>query len=147
MTRELEEHEWCVDGPGLSSIISCCPSLTGLDVGKALSPNADTSLLLRLPRSCVSLGLGGEGANMDDACAAVVAQLTQLTKLDWIGSDLLTDRGLESLTSLTNLGDLMMFECQSISSNVCRAMTGNPDDFFLEFNDNKVGGRVVAVLG
>jgi hypothetical protein len=103
----------------LCSIIRACPAICSLDIENAMSPFAEDSAvasrqqledaLLQLPASCCTLSVGGEP--FDDAVAAVIAQLSQLTSLYWRFADGLTDAGLERLTALQGLQLLSLQEC------------------------------------
>jgi hypothetical protein len=105
--RGLEES-WS-EGPyittaDLHSIVSACPALRCLGITGVLAAGADVSALLQLPSTCASLLLGGSAVG--DEAAAEVAQLTQLTALEWSESSSLTDAGLQLLTALQALETL-----------------------------------------
>lgn len=97
----------------LGSIIRACPALSSLDISAALQPQADLSPLLQLPPTCCDLTVGGEA--FGDNAAPVVAQLTCLTSLSWVGWKGLTDAGLDQLTVLTQLQRL----CLAIDNSRC----------------------------
>lgn len=90
--------EWCIDSGDIRRISSCCPRLQGLEIMGSVRPGADLSGLLQLPKSCVSLFVGG--AAFTDEAASILAQLTQLKHLVWGFSHSLTDAGLEQLVRL-----------------------------------------------
>lgn len=97
---------WRVPAADLERIASSCPRLRSFGwylLDPAIA--ADLSPLLRLTR-CSSLRLGGEGVG--STAAPIVAQLTQLTSLEWgfcVGDDL-DSRALAQLTKLKKLQQL-----------------------------------------
>jgi hypothetical protein len=101
----MHEHDSGVVGhvttAELRSIISACPALRRLQLMRVLAADVDVSVLLQLPVACRSLAVGGRV--FDDHAAAVIAQLTQLTYLEWKHSPGLTDAGRQLLTALTSL--------------------------------------------
>lgn len=115
--------------------MQACPNLVSLNVQSTVKPG-DISPLLQLPTSCVSLSVGGRA--FYDAAAAVVAQLTQLTKLKWLSSPGLTDAGLEQLTALTALRSLHMDGMPGLSDAVSLPSTR------LVFQDEQPAARMVS---
>lgn len=103
----------------LSSLVDVCPALTCLDLTCVLAPDADVSALLKLPQQCQHLAIGGQA--FGDEAAGVVAQLTQLTRLNWTGYPGLTYAGLVQLTALHALDTLHIqvvtsqYVCDSVS--------------------------------
>jgi hypothetical protein len=85
-------QEACITTADLHSIVSACHALRSLDISGVLAAGVDVSALLQLPSTCASLTLGG--SDVGDRAAGVVAQLTQLTALEWTESPKLTDAGL-----------------------------------------------------
>jgi len=98
--------DYCMTATDLRRVVAACPALQNLGVPHALGPDA-VPALLDLPESCGTLYIGG-GA-VDDAAAAVVAQLTQLRLLDVLESPSLSDAGLEQLTALRGLTELHLY--------------------------------------
>lgn len=105
----------------LRGIISACPALCGLDIGCVLTEDVDVSVLLQLPATCRSLKVGGKP--FGDNAAGVIAQLTQLTRLEWIYAPGLT--GLQPLTSLSALQALRLYE----NHNLTDAVVEKDEDF------------------
>jgi hypothetical protein len=70
--------------------------------------------------------------------------LTQLSDLEWYGSEGLTDAGLEQLTALTGLSSLHMFDMPGLSPVVSGDKPYQGDDLILT-TSVKVGGCIMAV--
>jgi hypothetical protein len=102
--EEEDSEGGCITTDDLHSIVGACPALRCLSIPGVLAAGADVSALLQLPSTCASLALGGYAVG--DEAAGVVAQLTQLTALDWSESPGLTDAGLQLLTALEALETL-----------------------------------------
>lgn len=102
---------------GLKNIVSACPSLCTLDISGCVAAgpggDGDVSALLQLAGSCSKLVVGGPA--FDDAAAAVVCQLTQLTGLEWHNAPSLSDAGLDQLTALQGLYKLFLRKCDGVS--------------------------------
>lgn len=98
-------------------IVAACPGLTQLGLICSFNERADLPVLRKLPPTVVDLSLGG-GVCRDKA-AALVAELTQLTSLDWLCAPEFTDAGLQKFTALTSLGRLYVPLCPCISKEVC----------------------------
>jgi hypothetical protein len=124
----------CITAADLHSIIKACPAIKWLDITCVLAADADVSVLLQLPPTCCSLEVGGNA--FGDEAAGVIAQLTQLTSLDWIKSPGLTGAGLETLTALQQLQDFEFWGCD-------RLTWGSEDDVIVDGlrikADQKVG--------
>lgn len=101
----------CMSAVELQRLISACPSLHSLDITCALQPGG-VDTLLQLPSTCCSLAVGGPC--FDDAAAATLIQLTQLTDLSWSSSPV-TDAGLDHLTALSCLQRLCLEEDHGLS--------------------------------
>lgn len=107
----------CMDGDDLARLISACSNLAALNIRGAMYEDADISPLLQLPQSCSNLIVGGYQA-FDNSAACVVAQLTQLTSLEWHNAVFFTALGWEQLTVLRGLQRLAIggygLECVEI---------------------------------
>jgi hypothetical protein len=108
--------EGFITAADLRSIVSACPALRHLDITGVLAAGVDVSALLQLPSTCASLKLGGRGVG--DEAAGVVAQLTQLTALEWSKCPALTAVGLQLLTALQALETFCMRDLDSFCSCV-----------------------------
>lgn len=105
----LEEEDCCMNSADIS-ICKSCPGLQWLDIGNAVQPGTDLSVLLQLPESCTLLVVGGEAFTND--AAPVVAQLTWLEYLCWNHSPGFTDAGLQQLLPLAeDLWRLYVYNC------------------------------------
>lgn len=96
-------------------LVNSCPDLRELDLQHMLQ-SGDSSPLLALTTQCTSLSLGGRA--IDDGSAGVLCQLTHLRHLWLDDSPTLTDTGLEQLTALTGLDDLVVEGRTRLSSQV-----------------------------
>lgn len=125
----------------LSRIFSCCPGLEALTVPDVVPPGTDLGCLLQLPQTCSRLELAGNA--VDDAAAAIIAQLTQLTSLSLGYSDELSGVGLRQLTVLRSLKQLKLAICDPVSVEY---KAGAPRAGQLELNrgDAQVGTAVVV---
>jgi hypothetical protein len=93
----------------LQRIFCSCPALQSLQIIGAVHDSYQSQgeiqdVLLQLPSSCTSLGIGGDACG--DDWAGVVAQLTHLEDLLWDDALDLTDEGVQKLTALTRLTKL-----------------------------------------
>lgn len=98
-------YSWGIAGADLPRIAASCPSLDTLSISHMLDARANLTPLLQFT-TCRSLCVGG--AVFNDRAAVLVAQLTQLTSLEWEctrDADL-TIAGLMQLTALTQLQQL-----------------------------------------
>lgn len=138
---------WCVDTKGLASIVRCCTQLLSLDIDGVVR-DPDVSPLLRLPRCCVELEVGGHA--FDDRAAAVIAQLTHLTQLCWANAPQLTDVGLQHLTALQALDSIRMYRLDQFGRDIFQAVMGfDPDDDYddpVEFELDLVSNEVSGAL-
>ena len=124
-------------------MISACPGLTSLDIAGALLPGHSSAIstLLQLPPTCRQLSIGGDA--FGDSAAPTVAQLTQLTKLEWGGSCSLTDAGLYQLTALQGLQELHLHDNHELSDGVVYK-----EDGFMHGQQQLLAGDMVSgVLG
>lgn len=99
----------------LQALVSACPALTDLRICHALEEDNPSVAqpLLQLPGSLTSLSVGGPA--LDDAAAAVIKELTQLQRLNWLVSPELTDAGVVQLTALQQLEHLQLFRVEGVS--------------------------------
>jgi hypothetical protein len=67
----------------------------------------------------MQLAVGGRV--FDDKAAGLVAQLTQLQFLEWVHTDVMP-RGLQALTTLTNLDTLSVLDCPYVREDGLSAM-------------------------
>jgi hypothetical protein len=123
-------HGGRITAAELSSLVRACPGLTYLGLACVLAPDADLSALLKLPQQCQHLKVGGQA--FGDNAAGVVAQLTQLTQLEWCRSGL-TAAGLAQLTALHALDTLYLTH-----NNLSSHLTCLPFHMFC----TKAGGQV-----
>jgi hypothetical protein len=100
----------------LRAITSACPALCGIEITCVLAADVDVSALLQLPATCRSLKVGGQP--LGDSAAGVIAQLTQLTDLQWDSAPALTDAGLQLLTALRGLQTFQMTGNDGLSDAV-----------------------------
>jgi hypothetical protein len=96
---------WRLTGKDLHRIAASCPGLQSLSIQGLLKPGADTSPLLLLTE-CRSLSVGGRA--FDNYAAGVVAQMAQLTSLNWWCAQGLDSLGVQKLTALKNLRELKL---------------------------------------
>lgn len=114
----LPEDCCCVANEDLDSIFSGCTALHTLNIREALEPGSfqiKNPALLRLPKSCVELEVGGLA--FDDTAADWMAQLTQLTSLTWWPAPDLSDVGVQCLTKLP-LRKLDILFCSGLSDEL-----------------------------
>lgn len=104
---DVSRSAWCwsLTAADLQSISSSCPCLRALHMQGLVEPGADLSSLLQL-RQCRDLSVGGRA--FGDHAVEVVAQMTQLTSLSWYCSTGFSSVGLNQLTALTNLQQLVL---------------------------------------
>jgi hypothetical protein len=93
--------ECLVTADDLPRMLRACPGLRSLQLTDVLEADADVSALLQLPSTCVSLRVAGDP--FKDRAARVLAQLTQLTALEWDWAEGMTLAGLQPLTALQAL--------------------------------------------
>jgi hypothetical protein len=120
----------CFTTANLHSIVSACPALRRLDISGVLAIGSDVSALLQLPSTCASLTLGGISLSphsVSEKAAGVVAQLTQLTFLEWRKCPGkypgLTDAALQLLTALELL---QTFRMQGLDRSCSCVVPGEP---------------------
>jgi hypothetical protein len=95
------EHAGGIRSADLRSAVGACPALHHLSLHGVLAADVDVDVLLELPSTWRSLAVGG--AAFGDRAVPVIAQLTQLTSLQWGGSPGLMAAGLVPLTQLRAL--------------------------------------------
>jgi hypothetical protein len=91
----------CLSSEDLRHIASSCPNLQSVHLKHAIKKNQTWDALLQL-HDCRSLSVGGTWDEFDNAAAAVVAQMTQLTHLSCLCNKGINSIGLQ-LTKLTSL--------------------------------------------
>jgi hypothetical protein len=113
-SADCDDNNWGLPVEDLQMVAASCPALHTLDIGHLLEnlPCADFTPLL-IFTSCERLYVGGQ--QFDDRAVPIVAQLTQLTYLEWDCSreydvTCLTRVGLAKLTALTGLQALHLTE-------------------------------------
>jgi hypothetical protein len=118
---EFDVTDWCVDLDDITRIYLCLPALHTLHLVHVVK-NHDTVMALQfLRRRLEVLKVGGKF--FDDVGALLVStQLTQLQVLEWKDTDI-TPRGLQMLTSLTNLYSLNVFDCPCVGNNMLKLRT------------------------
>lgn len=98
-----------ISGQDLARIVSSCPSLDSLCIANDIvEPGADLSPL-KLASGLRLLSIGGDA--FTDATAPLIAQLTQLTRLQWSHTPGLTQQGVGHLTALQGLKELSVWDC------------------------------------
>jgi hypothetical protein len=97
-------RSWRLISSDMRSIAASCPGLQCLSIQGLLKPGADAYPLLLLTE-CRSLSVGGLAFN--NSAAGVVAQMTQLTCLSWWCAQGFNSLGVQQLTALTALQELV----------------------------------------
>lgn len=115
----------------LDNIVAACTGLTTLSLVSSIYGHFELPALRKLPSTTVELSLGGKVCR--DKAAALVAELTQLTSLEWLCAPEFTDEGLQKFTALTSLDRLWVAMCPGISKRVCEG-----DELKLHSDDTKV---------
>lgn len=120
------EHERCLDGDDLNSIVGCCPSLVELQLVSTVREGADLTPLCRLPPCLTLLAVGGDAVT-DAVAVPVMLQLTQLQELHVVNAPGFTDTGLQQLTALKGVTKLEVAFCQGVSSRIWAAASPSGD--------------------
>lgn len=109
----------CLDAADLERTVAACPRLHGLGLLRVVNPRARLHALLKLPQSLWRLDVGGLA--FGDAAAATIAQLHRLRLLEvltWVHPPELSDVGLQQLTALTGVTELLVMHCRGLSEDI-----------------------------
>jgi hypothetical protein len=105
--------EWSVPSADLARVAASCSALQTLSLVDVFVPGSQSSLQPLLDLTMLS-SLRVGGAAWDDSAAGVVAQLTQLTSLEWVHTHDDPDRCGMSQAGLLRLAALEQLHCLSI---------------------------------
>lgn len=124
----------------LSRIVSSCPGLASLYLKHVVNAKAGVAPLRLLQESCTKLIVSGSA--FTNAAAADIAHLTQLRSLWWSDNLFFCDRGLQELTALTQLTNLVVTGCLGLSRELTEGSWRDEKAVALSSDDGQVRGAI-----